>query len=130
MFRVARQFDFGRAITPSRVLLAHRGFTLSARSRTKEVPVTTYAKDNRTVGDDAGQRSTLSINGTETVPKAVSSEDVGRSAIAYDKTVIGKLTPTMKLFKLEGKVAVVTGYVSSNSLYLHLSCTAITLVSR
>lgn len=118
MFRVARQFGFGQVINPSRISLAHRGITLSARSRAKETPVP-YTKDDKTVGDDAGRRSNLSIDGTETVPKAVSSEDVGRSAVGYDKTVAGKLTPTMKMFTLEGKVAVVTGYVSGNSLYLH-----------
>ena len=36
-------------------------------------------------------------------------EDVSRKAVAFDRSVISKMTPTMKRFTLEGKVAVVTG---------------------
>ena len=46
-----------------------------------------------------------------TVPPAVSSGDGDgeRKAVAFDRDVVSKLTPTMKGFTLEGKVAVVTG---------------------
>ena len=43
-------------------------------------------------------------------PKPIAGEeDVSRKAVAFDRTIVSKMTPTMKRFTLEGKVAVVTG---------------------
>lgn len=78
----------------------------------KVVPVAAYAKDRKTAGD-ATRRSILSVDESDTSPKAVSNGDGGRSAIAFDRSIAGKMTPTLKMFTLEGKVAVVTGYVHS-----------------
>ena len=42
-------------------------------------------------------------------PKSIAGEDVSRKAVAFDRSAVSKMTPTMKRFTLEGKVAVVTG---------------------
>lgn len=77
---------------------------------TKEVPVATYVKDNKT-SSNAPERSTISVDKSKALPRAVSTVDAGRNAVAFDRSVIGKMTPTMRSFTLEGKVAIITGYV-------------------
>lgn len=34
-----------------------------------------------------------------------------RKAVRFDRSLVGRMTPTMRAFTLEGKVVVVTGYV-------------------
>ena len=72
----------------------------------KEVPVATYAKDKTTA-----QRTVLSVDGSKPDPSPTFTEDIQRTATPFDKAVVTRLTPTLRAFLLEGKVAVVTGYV-------------------
>lgn len=68
----------------------------------------TYTKPS-TSGANAAERTTLSVDQSQSPSTQVSSEDVNRKAVAFDRSVVPKMTPTMKRFTLEGKVAVVTG---------------------
>lgn len=115
MIRVSRRIVGKRAVAAFGVPIASRGITTLNQLRpknVKEVPVAAYVKDNKSAGD-APQRSVLSVDESETSLQALSSEDGRRSAIAFDKSIAAKMTPTMRMFTLEGKVAVVTGYVFS-----------------
>lgn len=80
---------------------------LNATDKT-EVPVASYTKPE-TSGPNAAERSTLIVDESRPSPKPVPGGDVDRKAVAFEKSIIGKLTPTMKRFTLDGKVAVVTG---------------------
>ena len=85
------------------------GIAASTRSRVKdvkEVPVATYAKDKKTA-----QRTVLSVDESKSDPSPICSKDIQRTATPFDKAVVPRMTPTLRAFLLEGKVAVVTGYV-------------------
>ncbi len=71
----------------------------------KQVPVVTYVADDE-------QQTVLTINTTKPSISALPIADVAKQAFALEKGVAERLTPTLKKFTLEGKVAVVTGYVS------------------
>lgn len=91
----------------------HRGLAASSsflNSRTKtEVPVASYTRSQKP-GTDAAERTTLKVDKSEPSSSApVSGGDADRKSVAFDRSVVAKLTPTMKRFTLEGKVAVVTG---------------------
>ena len=81
---------------------------LKAQDR-KEVPVKKYAKGQSSVANDALNpvgRSQLASDDVESI-------DGERKATAFDGSIMSKLTPTIKSFTLDGKVAVITGYVGS-----------------
>ena len=85
------------------------GIAASTRLRAKdvkEVPVATYAKDKKTA-----QRMVLSVDESKSVPSPLSPKDIQHTATPFDKAVVPGMTPTLRAFLLEGKVAVVTGYV-------------------
>ena len=85
------------------------GITTSTCLRVKdveEVPVATYAQSKK-----SAQRTVLSVDKSKSTPSHVSPKDVSRTATPFDKTVVPRMTPTLRTFLLEGKVAVVTGYV-------------------
>ena len=89
----------------------HRGVSSSCRLRAKDikrVPVATYG-ETKGVGTTGAQRTTLAVDGSKSASKPPLSEDIGRQAVAFDDGVVQKMTPTLKSFMLEGKVAVVTG---------------------
>ena len=74
----------------------------------KEFSTVTYAGDSES-GNDEPTRKVLSIDESQPpLPVAIHGAP-GRKAVAYQKSVNSKLTPTMRSFTLEGKVAVVTG---------------------
>ena len=88
-----------------------KGHRIAASTRlrakdVKEVPVATYAKDKKTA-----QRTVLSVDESKSVPSPISPKDIQRTATPFDKAVVPRMTPTLRAFLLEGKVAVVTGYV-------------------
>ena len=89
----------------------YRGFSaskfLKSRGNT-EVPVASYTKSKKS-GTGTAERTTLKVDGSKPATTPVSSEDVDREAVAFNKSIVPKMTPTMKRFTLEGKVAVVTG---------------------
>ena len=72
----------------------------------KEVPVATYAQNKK-----SAQRTVLSVDESKSAQSHVSAEDIQRTATPFNKAVVPRLTPTIRAFLLEGKVAVVTGYV-------------------
>ena len=86
-----------------------KGITTSTCLRAKdfeEVPVATYAQHKNST-----QRTVLSVDKSKSSPSHVSTKDIQRTATPFDKTVVSRMTPTLRAFLLEGKVAVVTGYV-------------------
>lgn len=72
----------------------------------EEVPVATYAQNKK-----SAQRTVLSVDKSKSAPSHVSTKDIQHPATPFDKTVVPRMTPTLRAFLLEGKVAVVTGYV-------------------
>lgn len=64
-----------------------------------KVPVVTH--------DGKAHRTTLKVDRSQFVTETHINE--GRIARPFDSRVVEKLTPTMKKFSLEGRVAVVTG---------------------
>lgn len=92
----------------------HRHFQTPSALRAKdikEIPVASYAKDQK----PGTERTTISVDQSKAALNGPSSEDVGRKAVAFDSSIVSKMTPTVRSFTLEGKVAVVTGYVQSCS---------------
>lgn len=93
----------------------------SAGSKTT-IPVTSYTEESHRLGGKKdGHRTTLHI--VDQKPKSPPTvENVSRKAVPFDRSVLDKLTPTMRSFTLDGKVAVVTGYglsqISLFSLYI------------
>lgn len=88
-----------------------RGFVISSALKTqdKEVQVATYAKGNK----PGTERTTIVVNRSKGGSKPTPVEDDERKAVAFDRSIVSKMTPTIKSFTLEGKVAVITGYVLS-----------------
>ncbi|KAL6714533.1 hypothetical protein ACLMJK_007958 [Lecanora helva] len=78
--------------------------TLKARD-IKEVPVTTYTKAK----NPGSEHTLLAVDHSKKPPRAVSNENDDREAQAFNGSIVSKMTPTMRSFTLEGKVAVVTG---------------------
>lgn len=72
----------------------------------EEVPVATYAQNKKSV-----QRTVLSVDKSKSAPSHVSTKDIQRTATPFDRTIVPRMTPSLKAFLLEDKVAVVTGYV-------------------
>lgn len=92
--------------------VTYRGLAISSTLKApdvKEVPVATYARGKK----PGTEHTTISIDESKTLPKAIPNEDSDRKAVAFDGSVMTRLTPTMRNFTLGGKVAVVTGYVLS-----------------
>ena len=67
-----------------------------------EVPVSTYA-------DNEAQQTVLHVNQAKTIDTTTPMLDVAKQACALEKGIVAKLSPTLKKFTLEGKVALVTG---------------------
>ena len=75
-----------------------------------EVPIASYTKPKASGTNVDAERTVLMVDESEpTAPTSIAGEDVTRKAVAFDRTIVSKMTPTMKRFTLEGKVAVVTG---------------------
>lgn len=93
----------------------HRALSTSSfqndKSKTTEVPVASYTQPTNTGAgaNAAAERTTLKVDGSQPAATAVAGEDVGRKAVAFDRGLVAKMTPTMARFTLQGKVAVVTG---------------------
>ena len=101
------RYSVETAIKPAR----YRGVSSSCRLRAKDVkrvPVATYG-EKKGAGTPGARRTTLAVDGSKSTSKPPLSEDIGRQAVAFDNGVVKKMTPTLKSFTLEGKVAVVTG---------------------
>ena len=69
----------------------------------EEVPVATYAQNKKS--------ALKTVDKPKSHTNYVSSKDIQRTATPFDRAAVPKMTPTLKAFLLEGKVAVVTGYV-------------------
>ena len=101
----------------SRLQLPQRHSFLNAsvsRVRDRKRGVVATLHDGSTTSSKiVEQAAAISARGnrcTSTVPAG--EEDGKKKAFPFDKNAVSRLTPTMKNFTLEGKVAVVTGYAS------------------
>jgi len=70
------------------------------QARQDKIPVVTH--------DGKASRTTLRVDRSHPVVDFEASDE-GREAQPFDKSVLSRLTPTMRSFALDGKVAVVTG---------------------
>lgn len=68
----------------------------------KEVPVTTYSENDKS-------KTTLKVNTNGQSSRHGQADELDRKAERFDNSLVGRLTPTMRNFTLEGKVALVTG---------------------
>ena len=87
-----------------------RFITSSCIGRTAEkrdVSLASYTEESQKTTKDA-QRTTLHVN--ENQQASPEPKDVSRKTVPFDRSLLSKLTPTMRSFTLDGKVAVVTGY--------------------
>jgi len=106
-----------RLIPPTRgTSLRHsRGLCTSQWLRqTKQDTVPVVTHDGKT------SRTTLHVDRSHPVVESRTSDE-GREAQPFDKSVLSKLTPTMRSFALDGKIAVVTGLVISLFVYSETS---------
>ena len=105
------QFLSSRSIIPTLHLRLSSSSSHSHDPKNKtEVPITSYTKPKANGTNVAAERTVLMVDESDSAaPKSIAGEDVTRKAVAFDRTVVSKMTPTMKRFTLEGKVAVVTG---------------------
>jgi len=85
--------------------IAHSSF-LRAESK-KEVPVASYTTDN----PHDPERVVLAVNDAKSSLVSAAAHDVGWKAVAFKNDLVKKMTPTMRKFVLQDKVAVMTGYV-------------------
>ena len=77
-------------------------------ARQKEVPVVTY-KASSVSGTQNSSPELLGVDQSEAPLPRATDGHAGRKAVACNKSVFSKLTPTLRTFTLEGKVAVITG---------------------
>lgn len=70
------------------------------QTKQDKVPVVTH--------DGKTSRTTLHVDRSHPVVESRTSDE-GREAQPFDKGVLSRLTPTMRSFSLDGKIAVVTG---------------------
>ena len=86
----------------------------------RDVPVASYTEKSQSSTEDA-HRTTLHV---EKAPEpSTETKDVSRRAVPFDKGVLSKLSPTLKKFTLDNKVAVVTGYEIYYLLWCSISQT-------
>ena len=69
-----------------------------------EVPVVTY-----TDGSNQPEHTIIKVDQSKPVDNASVMTDIAKKAFALEKEVALKLSPTLKKFTLDGKVALVTG---------------------
>lgn len=79
--------------------------TLLKGKETRQVPVTTFANN-----DSLGKCANIDVEDSLNAPPVSLNEDVGRAAAPFDSNIVPRMTPTMKMFTLEGKVALVIGW--------------------
>ena len=109
---VSLRFLSSRSTIPSQHLRLSSSSSHSHIPKNKtEVPIASYTKPKANGTNVAAERTVLTVDESEPVaPRSIAGEeDATRKAVAFDKSVVSKMTPTMKMFTLEGKVAVVTG---------------------
>lgn len=69
-----------------------------------EVPVVTYVD-----GSNQPEHTVIKVDQSKPVDNASTMTDVAKKAFALEKEIAFKLSPTLKKFMLDGKVALVTG---------------------
>ena len=57
------------------------------------------------------------MDGGQGIPSPLNAKDDGRNAVPFNRDLLAEMTPTMRSFTLDGKVAVVTGYVSGRRVF-------------
>lgn len=75
----------------------------------REVPVVTYVEDGQS-SESSAQRSTLKDDNSRSSRSTEVKNRKNENALSFDPGPSAGMTPTMRSFTLEGKVAIVTGY--------------------
>ncbi|MCJ1223976.1 hypothetical protein MMC12_000619 [Toensbergia leucococca] len=73
-----------------------------------EVPFIKFER-NEASGATEVHQSALSINQNQPIEMAIPIVDIARQAFPLEKSLVEKLSPTLKKFTLQGKVALITG---------------------
>ena len=76
---------------------------------TKKVPTVTYV-------DNQKSAAAIQIDPNKEKLSTFKHDDISRNAEPFDRASLKRMTPTMRNFTLDGKVALVTGYVTDVSL--------------
>jgi hypothetical protein len=101
----SRAYRFVPLARPSRQFTTVRARLLKEEKVIQaEVPVVAYSSDAA-----SPQHDVVKVNQLKPVSSAV--EDVAQKAIPLKSEILSHLSPTLKKFTLEGKVALVTGYL-------------------
>lgn len=96
------------AITRRTITTTIKRFDDQDQVSAKEVPVSTYSGDQAV---NTGETHVLTVDQSPS-PVATPIMDVAKQAFALDKGVVRHLTPTLKKFTIQDKVAIITGYVN------------------
>lgn len=95
-----------RAATATRCLTTTVARLNESKIAENEVPVVTYVD-----GSNQPEHTVIRVDQSKPVDNISTMADVAKKAFALEKEVALKLSPTLKKFMLDGKVALVTGYV-------------------
>lgn len=79
--------------------------------------MTYAAADEHNTAAKDGEQTVLTVDAFKSKDASLPIVDVAKQAFALKKGVVDHLTPTLRKFTLQGKVAVVTGYVLFCSLF-------------
>ena len=110
MFRLSKCILYIPPVGIGTGLAEYRSLSTSCFVRSKDVtrvPITTYDHGLGN-GKDAARRTTLAVDELKSVSKLIHSRSTGRQAVAFDRSVVPILTPTLRSSTIEGKVAVIT----------------------
>ena len=83
-------------------------FRLLASDPLRKLSVSSYTEEDQTTPQDA-RRSVIGMDSFNEQPAVSFDTGSNRKAVSYDKSLTSRLTPTLRSFTLDGKVAVVTG---------------------
>jgi len=92
----------------SQVIGSDRDWSLHRNGNYQLQVQLTYEEDVKASGNEA-ERKLLGIKESQTPSNGMNGSDVRRTATAFRHEVMDNLTPTMRMFSLQGKVAMVTG---------------------
>jgi hypothetical protein len=111
MFRLSKCILYTPPVGIGTVLAGYRSLSTSCFVRSKDVkrvPVMTYDHGLGN-GIDAARRTTLAVDELKSASKPIHGRSTRRQVVAFDRSVVPILTPTLRSFTIEGKVAVITG---------------------
>ena len=95
-------------LRPRAISVRQKGIVTSSFLRSGNINRIPIAASTRRDEHDS-ERVVMPIDGSKSSHISLSIHDNGRRAVAFDKSLVERMTPTMRSFTLESKVAVVTG---------------------